>query len=167
MREREIRAHETTVNVMQTFELGMKQGHWLKSFNRWEISALSPHHLESQPSQFSQDWRDSRITFTAKTKTLPGKQGQVDYPTTILLFLISSSKTVAYLTSCFKVALATLWLSFFFFFCQFPMLVSGSQITYIKHLVSPCIYCHQWKHLQLYESGKCWMRYVIIMMHRK
>lgn len=120
MREREIRAHETTVNVMQTFELGMKQGHWLKSFNRWEISALSPHHLESQPSQFSQDWRDSRITFTAKTKTLPGKQGQVDYPTTILLFLISSSKTVAYLTSCFKVALATLWLSFFFFFLSIP-----------------------------------------------
>ena len=98
--------------------------------------SLESSPLRVTPSQFAQDWRDSRITFTAKTKTLPGKQGQVDDPTTILLFLISSSKTVAYLTSCFKVALTTLWLSFFFFW-QFSMLVSGSQIAYIKHLVSP------------------------------
>ena len=88
----------------------------LMSFNRWEVSALSPHHLESQPSQFAQDWRDSRTTFTAKTKMLPGKQGQVDYPTTILLFLISSIKTVSHLTSWFKVSVPTLWLGFFFFF---------------------------------------------------
>ena len=154
MREREIRAHETTVNVMQTFELGMKQGHWLKSFNRWEIPALSPHHLESQPSQFSQD-----APRKTGTSWLPHHHSSFSH-----LIKQNSGLFDLLFQSCSGYSVAQF---FFFFFCQFPMLVSGSQITYIKHLVSPCIYCHQWKHLQLYESGKCWMRYVIIMMHRK
>lgn len=88
-------------------------------------------------------------------------------------FLISSSKTVPYLTSCCKVALANLWLSFFLFCLVFFFGNSQCWWVGLRSLIQTsvsscvCVASVNWKHLQLYEFGKCWMRYVIIMMHRK
>lgn len=56
---------------------------------------------------------------------------------------------------------------FFFFFLAIPNVGEWVSDHLHKTSVSSGVYCHQWKHLQLYEFGKCWMRYVIIMMHRK
>ena len=151
---------------MQTFELGMKQGHWLKSFNRWEISALSPHHLESHHLSLPRTEGIPESHLLPKPRCSQANRDKLMTPPPFFFF--SSHQAKQWLI--WPLVSKLLWLlcgSVFFFFWQFSMLVSGSQIAYIKHLVSPCVYCHQWKHLQLYEFGKCWMRYVIIMMHRK
>lgn len=116
--------------------------------------SLDPYHLGSQPSQFAQDWRGFRITSLWVLKPRKSWTNRDKLP---LSFTVSI-KTVSYMTSCFKAALA-MWLRFW----QFPMLtvwiadhLNDISCTLLERSM---IYCCHWKHLKLHVLNEIYNHY--------